>query len=328
MRRAVGRARSPRRRGSARAPAARRTASTISGAAGGDVVAVARVDAHVVAGLVDLHARAVELPLERRRRRARAARRRRRRPAARASARAAATARGAKRLKAGRAFGQRGARDARRSRRRPSPLGARATRGSDGRRRDRVDHHAFERALAQLAEQQPREEVAARARSRARTARTGARCARPSSPPPAIDAICVERASTSMSVERRGVAIRRRRLRVAHQRVADAASSLPGLAREIGDADLDFRRARACARQSASTAVLALRLAVSATRRDVSTSSASSVIRPSYGRTRGQREGGEGGRMKEEGRKERGAGRRMGRVGGERGRGKRGGGLE
>ena len=44
-----------------------RTASTTSGTARGDVVERARVDAHVVARLVHLHARAVELPFERRR---------------------------------------------------------------------------------------------------------------------------------------------------------------------------------------------------------------------------------------------------------------------
>ena len=71
-----------------------RASSTISGAAAGDVVARARVDAHVVALLVHLHARAVELPFDRgRRRRCVPSRRRCRRRAAPASARAAGTAR-------------------------------------------------------------------------------------------------------------------------------------------------------------------------------------------------------------------------------------------
>ena len=95
IRRARGRsARWLRRRGSASAPNASRTSRNDLRRGGGDVVARARVDADVVALLVHLDPRAIELPFDRgRRRRCATSHPRCRRRAARASVRAAGTAR-------------------------------------------------------------------------------------------------------------------------------------------------------------------------------------------------------------------------------------------
>ena len=150
----------------------------------------------------------------------------------------------ANRRKAAFAFRQRGVRDrndpVRHHRRLPH-----RRRRQRCRRRDGVDHQRLERALAELAEQQPHQEVAFR-RGRAReqlgedASALGLRA----------------RARDRSDARERGVDVGNRQrgfrggsggARIAHERVADAASSLPRLARQIGDADLDFRRARACA---------------------------------------------------------------------------------
>jgi hypothetical protein len=124
----------------------------------GHVVEVARVDAHLVAGLVHLHARAVELPFERGR-------------AERGERRSHVVGRrGQHRLhrlqqadreagEPGRAVAERRCGDSlepARDHRGAAHLGGRQrARGGD-----RVEHHAFERALAQLADDQAHEEVA------------------------------------------------------------------------------------------------------------------------------------------------------------------------
>ena len=117
----------------------------------GDVVAGACVDANVVAVLVRLHARAVELPFERRHGNARhrvrdvvgRLRQHRRERLKQRDGEAAQTCR---------AVGERGRRDTR------DPAGdhrrpAHSLRGYIGGSRHGLDHQAFERTLAQLAEQ-------------------------------------------------------------------------------------------------------------------------------------------------------------------------------
>ena len=148
------------------------------------------------------------------------------------------------------------------------------------RRRDGVDHQRFERALAELAEQEPHEEIAfcsvARANNSPRT-----RVRSPLEPAPAIEAMRASAASTSQIVSEGS----RRQRRAAHRApVRSRCRFVPGASRRT-DTQLPARFPRVRAwRQAASSAVLALRLPVSATRRDVSASSASSVIRRSYGR--------------------------------------------
>ena len=98
-----------------------------------------------------------------------------------------------------RAFGQHGARD------RDDPVRdhrrlAHGRRRAARRRRDGVDHQPFERALAQLADQQPREEVVFALRSRARTARTRTRVRSLFEPGPLIEAMRASVASTSAIV--------------------------------------------------------------------------------------------------------------------------------
>ena len=229
----------------------------------GHVVAIAREYPDVVTGLVHLHARPVELPLE---------------------------GRGAERLQRGGDIGRR-LREHRRNRlhqrqrelAKPAfALRQHGTRDRDDsvrdhrrlphrrrrqrcRRRDRVDHQRFERALPKLAEQQPDQEVAFLfGRASEQSARSA--CARSSSRS-GDRAMRASAASTSRDRQRRSVG-GGSRTRIAHERVADAASSLPGLAGQIGDADLDLRRRRA-SEAGGELGVLALRLGVSATRRDV-----------------------------------------------------------
>ena len=153
---------------SSRAGSAPRRA-TISGTERGDVVERARENPDVVAGLVHLHARAVELVLERRVAERVQARRRHRRPNRRASAGPAASAATANRVE--RALRRRSA-----PRARPWPqIAGDHHRAPQPRRpavrapRDGVDQHAFERALTQLAVEEPAREIAAPPPSPAQT---------------------------------------------------------------------------------------------------------------------------------------------------------------
>ena len=145
-----------------------------------DVVARARVDAHVVPVLVHLHARAVELPFDRRL--AADARHRvvdvvgglREHRRERLEQRDAVARTALRRPARIAVRGHRG--DAAAGHRRPPHAGGRHV-GSGG---DGVDHQAFERALPQLADQQAREEVGlARRRACEELGRAASPCAWP-----------------------------------------------------------------------------------------------------------------------------------------------------
>ena len=230
---------------------------------GGDVVQVAGEDAHLVAGLVDLDARAVELPLERggAERGERVARRRP--PASRASAAPAAaagsrTARARPRL--------RSAPPARPRASPPANIAARRTvgRGQLRRLRDRVEHHAFERALPQLADDQPREEVLLVGAARGRRARRAARARAAAEPLPLVRAQALERRVDFGERQRLAACRRRRRPRPGARRSRGRAC--PGASRPRGTRPRSRSRpARAGGAASASAATFARRPEVAAT---------------------------------------------------------------
>ena len=135
-----------------------------------------------------------------------------------------------------RAFGQRDAGDGAEvaGEHRGAPHVGRRQRGGGG---DRVDHHAFERALAQLADEQADQEVLLGGVARSNSERSSvARVA--ADPLPVVAAICAERRVDLDERQRRlrgGIAARG-----AQRRVADADPALPGLAREERHRDLDL----------------------------------------------------------------------------------------
>ena len=128
------------------------------GHAGGDVGQVARVDAHVAGEPVHLDSRAVELPFDGGRSRAGRARRRCSRPSARASAASGRKSVEPEAREPGSPSAIAAAATAPRS---PLSISARRTapRRDPRSLRDRVDHHAREGALPQLAAQQAGEEA-------------------------------------------------------------------------------------------------------------------------------------------------------------------------
>ena len=125
----------------------------------GDLIQRARVDAHLAPALVHLDARAVHLPLECRLAAEQLAQRlrRRRRRSARASARRGEQLEPEPAPERFGPFEQRDARD-RAEARHVHGRAAHLRDGQLGRRGDRIDHDAVERALAQLAHEKPREE--------------------------------------------------------------------------------------------------------------------------------------------------------------------------
>ena len=158
---------------------------------------------------------------------------------------------------------------------RPAHVGLRGTPAARG---DRVGHHARQRALAQLAEQQARAGSAARrsvarANSSASAARrAGLRARRRASAP-----MRVERARRPRRRSSVGSAAGARQ--VAQRRPADADLALAQLARQVGDADRHLggpiRRS-----VSASRAIFCVRAEVARTAAEVATSSASSTGLP------------------------------------------------
>ena len=205
----------------------------------GDVLQRARVDLDLAARLVHLHARAVDLPFERRGAELGHRARRCRRPASRASAAPAGAARrrsGRGRPRLAFAFGKRHPRDlaeAAGDHRRAAHVGGRQPGGGG----DRVEHHALERALAQLADEQADEEVllggggAIEEGAQGGAARRGRALA-----------------GGGRDGGERGVGLAQRQPRLGRgraaqrrqRRPADADPALPRLAGEPGDGDLDL----------------------------------------------------------------------------------------
>ena len=108
---------------------------------------------------------------------------------------------------------------------------------------DRFDHQTFERALAQLADQETRQKfLLARRGAREELGEQTRALSRRSTAAGAGD--LVER-RIDLGQRETGRYRIRVGLRVAHERVADAAFPLPGDAGEIGHADVDLRGRKA-----------------------------------------------------------------------------------
>ena len=138
-------------------------------------------------------------------------------------------------------------------------------------------HHALERALAQVAGQQPDEEpLLGLGRAAHERRRAGARRAATASPGPAHAPIRSNAASTSATVRsERGSAAGAGS--VAQRRPADADLPLAQLAGQERDAGRDLGGRRAGAARAARWATFSRRADVAPTARDVSTSSARST---------------------------------------------------
>ena len=111
--------------------------------------------------------------------------------------------------------------------------------GSAGRGSDRIDHHAFERALAQFADEQAQQEVLLGRGGTLEQRLAAARHALAAEPLPVVAAMRASVASTSRKRERRlraGGAAQR----PAQRGIADAEPTLTHLAGKVGDRDLDF----------------------------------------------------------------------------------------
>ena len=238
----------------------------------GDLVEVAGVEAHVVAGAVGLDAGAVELPLDRRRAGRRRARRRRRRRATRASAgpggsgsSSTAASPALPSVRATRAaVGERSGEHRRRADR-----GQRHT----GRLGDGVGHHAVERALAQLAAEDGADHaLLGLGRSAQQVAKhvaaTGNRAAaadRSEGVDRVVDVVDAERGLGG------GV-----RPDVGERRPADADPALERVAGGIGDGGFDLLRRR-LAQDVRQCGDLLGRFEVAATVREASASSSNST---------------------------------------------------
>ena len=235
---------------------------------GGHVVQRAREDAHLVAGLVHLDARAVELVLERG-----VAEIGQRlvdvgAPSRRASAAPAAAAGGETR----RARPRRSASAARATgARSPASIAARRTRaaGRPAARATASTHHALERALAQLAEEQPHQERLLVGRPRGAKSCRSSSTRRRAAPAPETPATAPNVASTS--------AKRQRRVSAGGTSRASRIAAPPTPSRPWGvlpdkNAIADgSSSAGTCERNSAMWRILPSRLEVSVTRREVAT---------------------------------------------------------
>src|SRR6266702_4394548 len=206
------------------------------GYGGGDLVEAARIDTDFAARLVRLHACAVQLPLEGR--------------GAEALERVGDVLRGLRKHRLHRlenrerearearfAFGERGFRDrgkaARAHRRRPHARGGQVRSLRDG-----VEHDPFERALAQLAKQQAREEILL-ARSRARQ-ELGEHALALGGGTRSLDLREAREGFVHLRERELGRARGRLGERVFQARVADADLALAGVAAQVSDAERDL----------------------------------------------------------------------------------------
>src|SRR6266513_161977 len=204
---------------------------------GSDVVQIAREDAHLTAGFMHLHTRAIELPFE-----DRGAKRSQRRLHVLSGLREHRQHRlhqpDRKTFERGRAASERGLGDLRDA----TGEGRRAPhlrRGQPGRSRERLDHDAFQRALAELADEQAREEILL-LRSRA-FEQFGEPLFAPCRGALALDGSQLVEGPIDLE-QRQGRSRRRRGARRLQARITERQLPLPDLAAQVRDCDADFVR--------------------------------------------------------------------------------------